>query len=333
MAMDSEDPPRWRRLQAETGRRVRGSLPWARRPQAVRTVSDVPTAGASGSARDRGLPGTEVQRSLKLGTGPSGGVRGACDGATTSTPMHTFALMHALPKPLLVFAAVASLAGCQTTERVADTAAEGVEDGADAVVKVGRVAADAAGDAAGMAAGAVTDAAGSVYRAGRDLFDSDPEASDVALIRPTSSASQVQGTVRFRESDGTLMAIVSLRGLAPGPHGFHVHQNALCGKGDADNDGTMEPGGAAGGHWDPMDTNNHGAPTAAMRAKHLGDMGNLTASADGTAEATITVAGFPSDRRLAGHAVIVHSGRDDLATDPGGDAGSRVGCGVIEGRM
>ena len=232
-----------------------------------------------------------------------------------------------MTRPLLLLATAASLAACQSAERTADRAA-------DTTVDAASTAADAVDTGVDVASGAVTDAAGGVYRSARDLFTDDPEASDVALIRPTSApGSRVQGTVRFRETGDDLMVMVSLSGLAPGRHGMHVHQNPACGMGDPDNDGQMEPGGAAGGHWDPLNTNDHGAATEDLGDKHLGDLGNITAGPDGRAEATFTIADYPSQYDVAGHAVIVHAMADDRESDPGGTSGMRMGCGVIEGRM
>ena len=129
--------------------------------------------------------------------------------------------------------------------------------------------------------------------------------------------------------------MVSLRGLDPGMHGIHIHQNAACGPADTDNDGMMEPAGAAGGHWDPLNTNDHGAPAEDMMDdKHLGDLGNIEVGADGMVETTLTVPNFDTSRyNVAGHAVVIHGGRDDLETDPAGDSGTPQGCGVIESRM
>ena len=208
---------------------------------------------------------------------------------------------------LFLFAAL-SLAACQTAERAANTAAEGVEDAADAVA----------------------DAAGATYNAVEDVFDDDDMTTAAALVRPTSApGSTVQGVVRFHEMDGGLMVMVSLSGLRPGRHGLHIHQNPACGPGP---DGT--PGGAAGGHWDPMGTGDHGAPGDPVDEKHLGDLGNVTASASGTVETTMTIDNFPvGEHDVAGHAVMVHQMGDDRETDPGGDAGTRVGCGVIAERM
>ncbi len=225
-------------------------------------------------------------------------------------------------RSLALLTALASLTACETTERVADTAAEGIEDGAEAVASV-----------AVDVAGAVADAAGTVYDTAGDVFTDDPDATAVALVRPTSaSGASAQGTVRFRESGDGLVVAVSLQGLTPGEHGLHVHGNPSCGPADSDGDGQPDSAGAAGGHWDPLSTMDHGAPNDPLEAKHVGDFGNVTVGADGTVETTVTVANVADRYAMAGHAVVVHSGADDLTTDPSGDSGTPVGCGVIEGR-
>ena len=251
-----------------------------------------------------------------------------------------------------------SLAACETTEEVADTTADTAEDVADATADVAEdvydagkdvvtsdeaaavgdaadTAFDATTDAIGDAAVAVADAAGDTWDATTDLFDDDPELDAAALVRPTTAAgANAEGTVRFMEMDGGLMVAVSLSGLSPGEHGLHIHRNPACGPADTDGDGTMEPAGAAGSHWDPHSTDDHGAPGEDVPDKHLGDLGNITAGADGTVETTIMVPTYnASEHNVAGHAVVVHMGRDDLETDPSGGAGTPQGCGVIEGRM
>lgn len=225
-------------------------------------------------------------------------------------------------RSLALLAAVVSLGACETTERVADTAAEGIEDGAEAVAGVAVDVADA-----------VADAAGTVYDTAEDVFTDDPDATAVALVRPTSApGASAQGTVRFRESGDGLTVAVSLQGLTPGEHGFHVHTNPSCDAADSDGDGRPDPAGAADGHWDPLSTMDHGAPNNPLEAKHVGDFGNVTVGADGTVETTVTVPNVTDEYAMAGHAVVVHSGTDDLETGPSGDSGTPMGCGVIEGR-
>lgn len=193
--------------------------------------------------------------------------------------------------------------------------------------------AENAGDAAEDAAGAVTDAAGEAWDAVGDLFSEDPDAEAAALVRPTT-AGTAEGTIRFMEMDGGLHVRVSLRGLQPGMHGFHLHQNGACGPADSDGDGRPDPAGAAGDHWDPMATADHGGPDDGMESRHMGDLGNVEVGADGRAEVEMMASDLRvgGDHAVVGRAIIVHMSRDDLETDPSGNSGDPVGCGVIEAR-
>ena len=184
---------------------------------------------------------------------------------------------------------------------------------------------------AGDVAEAVTDAAGATWNAVTDLFDDDTDAA--ALVHPTTAGS-AEGTVRFEEMDGGLAVRVSLRGLQPGMHGLHLHQNGACGPADTDGDGRPEPAGAAGAHWDPMSTNDHGGPDETMGDKHMGDLGNVEVGPDGMAEVEMMVddLAVAGQHGVVGHAVVIHRGQDDLETDPSGGSGDPVGCGVIASR-
>src|SRR5690606_33627677 len=103
-----------------------------------------------------------------------------------------------------------------------------------------------------------------------------------------------------------------------------VHENGSCEPGE---DGT--PGGAAGDHFAPLG-NPHGAPGDS--ARHVGDLGNVEAGADGRAQGTFVdpVVTLDGAHAIVGKAVVVHSGEDDLTSQPSGDSGDRVGCGVIQ---
>lgn len=236
---------------------------------------------------------------------------------THISPLRKRTAMPAVAALFLAFL----LSACSTTEDAADTTA-------DAATDVASTTADVAEDVGE----AVYDAAGTAWNSVADLFDDDPELDDAALVRPTS-AGTAEGTARFYEMDDELRVTVSLRGLDPGAHGIHIHQNASCADADSDNDGQPEAAGAAGGHWDPMSTNDHGAPTEEMSDKHAGDLGNIEVGADGMVETTFTVPNFPADEYdVSGHALVLHAGADDLETDPAGASGTRVGCGIIESR-
>jgi Cu-Zn family superoxide dismutase len=126
--------------------------------------------------------------------------------------------------------------------------------------------------------------------------------------------------VRFTRVAGGVRVVAEVEGLAPGGrHGFHVHEFGDCSAAD---------GMGAGGHFDPTGE-PHAGPDHPRR--HVGDLGNLEAGPDGRARYDRI------DRRLAlggprsvvGRAVIVHAKADDLVSQPTGDAGGRVACGVI----
>ena len=150
-----------------------------------------------------------------------------------------------------------------------------------------------------------------------------PADSAVAVLAALDS-SGVTGRVAFRRLGETTEIRYAVEGLSPGEHGFHLHEHADCGA-----DSTGKAGSAAGGHFNPL-ASPHGAPGAALTARHAGDFGNIVADAQGRAEGILidSVIVFDGPTALVGHAVMVHGGRDDLETQPAGDAGDRVACGV-----
>jgi Cu-Zn family superoxide dismutase len=145
-----------------------------------------------------------------------------------------------------------------------------------------------------------------------------PVTRAVAVLQPLKD-SKVQGTITFTQEKDGVHVLAKLSGLEPGMHGFHVHELGDCSAPD---------GTSAGGHYNPKGE-PHGAPTDAHR--HTGDLGNVEASAEGTAtldwvDPNVALSG---ERSVLGRGVIVHAKKDDLKTQPTGDAGARVACGVI----
>ncbi len=140
-----------------------------------------------------------------------------------------------------------------------------------------------------------------------------------ATLSPTSN-STAQGTVQFHEkADGAVEVEVKLTGVPPGVHGFHVHDKGDCG----------DNGNAAGGHFNPMGTPHAGPATA---THHAGDFGNVTAGANGEVRTRFTTRSITVSEGSAsavGHAVILHANPDDLMTQPTGNAGGRIACGVV----
>ena len=165
---------------------------------------------------------------------------------------------------------------------------------------------------------------------GIETMAADEEEAAVARIDPLDD-SGVQGEVTFESEAGGVRVVANLTGLSEGAHGFHVHENGDCGAADTNNDGTPEPGGAAGGHYAP-NGNPHGAPTDSLSEHHIGDMGNIMADASGAAQldTTFSFLSLSGPQAIVGKALVVHQGRDDLTSQPSGDAGARVGCGIIE---
>lgn len=145
----------------------------------------------------------------------------------------------------------------------------------------------------------------------------------VANIAPTSGTSTVMGTATFVQTTGSTVT-VTITGAPPGLHGMHIHAGGSC-----DNLDDAGPGTAALGHWN-VDDAGHAFPDAATR--HIGDMGNMTIDDAGAGSLTMTNPMWtvlPGPNSVVGHAVVFHAGEDDGTTQPTGNSGGRIGCGVI----
>lgn len=131
-----------------------------------------------------------------------------------------------------------------------------------------------------------------------------------------------RGTATFRPMGSQIKLTVTIsQGSSSGVHAFHIHENPACGT-----DG-ME----AGGHWNPSSM-EHGEWTA--NRHHLGDIGNITTDARGSGSIELTtdawVIGTGAGNDVVNHAVILHANPDDFTTQPTGNAGGRIACGVIQ---
>ena len=120
---------------------------------------------------------------------------------------------------------------------------------------------------------------------------------------------------------------VNLKGLPPGPHGFHVHEGTSCQPNMANNQPV--PAGAAGGHLDPAHTGKHLGPEG---EGHLGDLPVLNVNAAGTANVSLTAPRIKSLDTIKGHALIIHVGGDNYSDQPEplGGGGARIACGILE---
>lgn len=145
-------------------------------------------------------------------------------------------------------------------------------------------------------------------------------AGAVCVLTPTSkSGGNARGTIYFTPQGDGMRVHGTIEGIAPGDHGFHVHEFGDLTKDDAT---------AAGGHFNPTGA-PHAGPNASRR--HVGDLGNIKANGRGVAvvdlvDDQIRLSGPHS---ILGRGLVVHAKADDLRTPPSGNAGDRVAVGVI----
>ena len=137
-------------------------------------------------------------------------------------------------------------------------------------------------------------------------------------MSPTAG-SKVSGTVTFTKAGNGVKIVAELNGLTPGKHGFHIHEFGDCSDPKAE---------SAGSHYNPTQSPHAGHDA---EKRHVGDMGNIEADASGKGRLELTDADmeFTGAKGIVGRALIVHEKADDLKTQPTGDAGGRLACGVI----
>lgn len=149
------------------------------------------------------------------------------------------------------------------------------------------------------------------------------EAEDIATLATLESppGSTVEGTVRFVEQDGAVKVMAVVKGVErAGLHGIHIHENGSCEGPDYK---------SAGGHLNPAGVDHACPPTT---PRHAGDLGNIEVGDDGTGSLELTtdlISIAEGDDSVVGKAMILHAGEDDCQTQPTGDAGARLACGVI----
>lgn len=142
----------------------------------------------------------------------------------------------------------------------------------------------------------------------------------IATIGPASE-SNVTGMAVFTQNGDQITLTIEIQNASPGIHAVHIHENGDCSAPD---------GKSAGGHWNPTDV-AHGK--WGVGEFHLGDIGNITVGEDGTGSIELTTdlweIGTGSDIDVVGKGIIVHADADDFISQPSGNAGARIGCGVI----
>jgi Cu-Zn family superoxide dismutase len=140
----------------------------------------------------------------------------------------------------------------------------------------------------------------------------------ICIMQPLSD-SKVKGVVTFTVKGDKVVVKGRISGLTPGLHGFHVHEFG---------DMTSADGLSTGGHFNP-EGKMHGGQKA--KDRHVGDLGNVMANANGVAEFEFAdpLVKLSGPHSILGRGLIVHAKADDEKTQPTGDAGGRVGGGVI----
>jgi Cu-Zn family superoxide dismutase len=147
---------------------------------------------------------------------------------------------------------------------------------------------------------------------------------DIRAAGPAGAGPSL-GTVTISATPYGTLFTPALIGLAPGVHGFHIHENPSCAP--QEKDGRMVPALAAGGHYDPGKTGKHLGPYG---DGHLGDLPPLFADAEGRSSVPVLAPRVKlSD--LVGRSLMIHAGGDNFSDHPAalGGGGARVGCGVV----
>ena len=152
-------------------------------------------------------------------------------------------------------------------------------------------------------------------------FTSTAAAPKVATAKVEGRSSvALSGEATFTEVKDGVKLTLTLTGVPAGVHAVHIHEKGDCSAPDAT---------SAGGHFNPTSV-DHGAPTADPH--HGGDFGNMTVGKNGKGKLTMTskvLTVAEGANSVVGRAIIIHAKEDDMKTQPTGNAGGRIGCGVF----
>jgi Cu-Zn family superoxide dismutase len=146
-----------------------------------------------------------------------------------------------------------------------------------------------------------------------------------ATLQGVPGDTDFTGTVTFTQEGDGVRVVADFAGVdKPGKHGFHVHETGEC---------THDPAGGkhfstSGGHFNPTGAEHACPPT---EPRHAGDLGNVEIGADGQghAEMTTNLLSLSGPNSVVGKAILLHGGEDDCKTQPSGNSGERIACGVV----
>lgn len=154
-----------------------------------------------------------------------------------------------------------------------------------------------------------------------------------ATARLLTPSGQSAGQATLTPVQGGLDVQIAAQGLTPGLHGLHIHAQGACAPGPDAATGRIVDFGAAGGHFDPGASHNHGQPGQPPNMAHAGELPALQVGANGSGtlrylNPNLTLS--PGMTSVMGRTVVVHADPDDYQTDPAGNSGARILCGMIE---
>lgn len=223
---------------------------------------------------------------------------------------------------------IASLALAACGKKAEDTGA-GASGATGTMAPTGKMApTDATGSTGTMAPAVDAGATGATDATG------DTGSGSAAAAPPANTTVQLAnakgesvGSAILSTDDKGVAIALDLKGLPPGDHAIHVHETPKCDAPDFK---------SAGSHWNPH-AKKHGMDNP--DGPHAGDMANINVAADGTAKMTIIAPGVTYDRGehsvfggaggTTGTALVIHAAADDMKSDPAGNAGDRIACGLI----
>lgn len=156
----------------------------------------------------------------------------------------------------------------------------------------------------------------------QDASDEEDKVTAKATMEP-ASGSNVSGEATFTQENGAVLFELTVENVAPGEHAVHLHEKGDC---------SAEDGSSAGGHWNST-MKPHGKRGDGT-SFHKGDIANMNVGQDGKGTLRLSIndwtIGGPDSTNIVGKSVIVHAKPDDFTSQPAGNAGDRISCGVIK---